>query len=1273
MSDAANPSKDAGAAPLSSWHDADFTNSDEVWPADWVDDERWMTGVGKKPFAPWGDPNDSEIACGNPDHDAATCAECDECDARWKWSHAKLWTTLAEARDYREMLPRPDGVVALIDSHEGEYTDTGDEYAFVDGDDIRCPETGEVHPDFLEILNRLGISYADISTSGTGVHVLYRGELPEAVTQANFEIDDEPWGDNEEVPSVEIYDQKHVCVVTGDHIVGTGAHIQRWDQDALEELLVDQLGEEALTDETGYDTEYEEASLELENYEPDATSSDEETSDIRDVLAAINKLTPADLNLDQLYAGEDSTGWSQWDPSVYRASKSKESLHSPDRSIFHDQKTGETFGVLGYFAAAHPDIDCAKPWRLQGEAWWRAVEEARQLGADIPAYIEEDSSQNKITTCAPPLVERDSLDVEARWDAMQGERYDAFLDHDAPTIWADEAGTGKTTNAAKAAYQRDRPHTVLFQQHAKAAEFLEDDATPPADEYYHMLGAEQKREECCRRAEWADDNRCPVHEQDVSACEHMCPVYDLDRDHPIRKLYGYLKRSLGPITAHVELREILPGHDDTCPWEDQFDDLEDESFVVGVHEYLQLRTVTDERDVIVDESPTTLQSNREISISELTQFRNATTAIAEDDDTEALHDELARFTDDIIDALTDPNASDTLADLEPPRIEDVYWRRLGKYERQNELDQRASEPHPVENFARAKLEYCETMLANVREAATDLAGGDDDSDLDPNLMPMLHDAIFAAAVEAGLSDDIGLAAAAAPAVLSACPTCGASLAEEDDHRVCTNDECTWTEDDDFIVPRLKYAEKARCIAYLATPADHGDDELALAMRSRPRPRTLPDEPLILNATARPEKVAAIWEVNRNEITVAGDDPVEANMKVTQLLDGQYHPGTVSDLESLQSRFQQAVDNLAAIYDKPLIVGSYDTVERATSWLDTPENATVLHFHAARGFNRDECDAVIVLGAPHPPVDKLQREAELLAVQNDGVRVGGTEHGPRDGAAGEPIWRKLDYEDDQGNGRAVQTKTYTGLVGTLFQEHREDELEQIVHRVRPVLAEETKHVHLLTNVPTRLPIDDVAHLDELTDGIRATLPVSDAALDLAQLIHHAADGDIPGVRPGMLLEKAGATLTSNPNPGRDGTVVELNRRVIHRLATMPATKAFVAGTDVDIDVEALDVSYKTISRWVDALEEVGLVSIGEYVHREGETLTIELSTLTSALEVLTTSEYVKVAVTRKLRRLLRESGSNAAWIAAARALFGLGDGSSAPEEDAAAASSGGGSG
>ncbi len=64
-----------------------------------------------------------------------------------------------------------------------------DPFVFVDRDDVRDPEIGEIHPIFEAILEHLGVTYADISTSGAGVHAVYRGEIPlKGVGQATFDI-----------------------------------------------------------------------------------------------------------------------------------------------------------------------------------------------------------------------------------------------------------------------------------------------------------------------------------------------------------------------------------------------------------------------------------------------------------------------------------------------------------------------------------------------------------------------------------------------------------------------------------------------------------------------------------------------------------------------------------------------------------------------------------------------------------------------------------------------------------------------------------------------------------------------------------------------------------------------------------------------------------------------------------------------------------------------------------------------------------------------------
>ncbi|MDP9476534.1 MAG: hypothetical protein M3R38_12775 [Actinomycetota bacterium] len=54
---------------------------------------------------------------------------------------------------------------------------SGDPYAGVDLDDCRNPETGELQAWAEEIVASLG-GYAEVSPSGTGVHIIIRGKAP---------------------------------------------------------------------------------------------------------------------------------------------------------------------------------------------------------------------------------------------------------------------------------------------------------------------------------------------------------------------------------------------------------------------------------------------------------------------------------------------------------------------------------------------------------------------------------------------------------------------------------------------------------------------------------------------------------------------------------------------------------------------------------------------------------------------------------------------------------------------------------------------------------------------------------------------------------------------------------------------------------------------------------------------------------------------------------------------------------------------------------------
>ena len=112
-----------------------------------------------------------------------------------------------------------------------EYVETGDVegigFVFtdddpivgVDLDDCREPDTYEAEPPARDIIDRLD-SYTEISPSGTGFHVLLKGELPEGRNRRG---------------SVELYDSARYFTVTGKHVSETPLRVAR-RQDALEAI-----------------------------------------------------------------------------------------------------------------------------------------------------------------------------------------------------------------------------------------------------------------------------------------------------------------------------------------------------------------------------------------------------------------------------------------------------------------------------------------------------------------------------------------------------------------------------------------------------------------------------------------------------------------------------------------------------------------------------------------------------------------------------------------------------------------------------------------------------------------------------------------------------------------------------------------------------------------------------------------------------------------------------------------------------------------------------
>ena len=93
----------------------------------------------------------------------------------------------------------------------------------IDWDNVRDPETGEVHPVVAAAIEEVD-AYAEISQSGEGIHQFVLGAIPGGFKKFIRHIDDKPFVDDDR-PQVEMYQSGRVCAMTGRHVEGSGEDV----------------------------------------------------------------------------------------------------------------------------------------------------------------------------------------------------------------------------------------------------------------------------------------------------------------------------------------------------------------------------------------------------------------------------------------------------------------------------------------------------------------------------------------------------------------------------------------------------------------------------------------------------------------------------------------------------------------------------------------------------------------------------------------------------------------------------------------------------------------------------------------------------------------------------------------------------------------------------------------------------------------------------------------------------------------------------------------
>jgi len=663
-------------------------------------------------------------------------------------------------------------------------------------------------------------------------------------------------------------------------------------------------------------------------------------------------------------------------------------------------------------------------------------------------------------------------------------------------------------------------------------------------------------------------------------------------------------------------------HDSPCAWQKQWDKLEDVETVVTVSNYITEERVNQVGPNILDDVSGYLEEEAVLTAEDLRGIAEGLRPLTEKGSaiSESV-DALIAFIERLQEELRKTGTPNKLETLSPPNFPTEGW-----------VEKRLPEDgdHLAETLAWIQHAYREYSLLKMSDETLQTQ-----TYYDPDDETMFHlDLIFMTAAVAGLpTDSVRRAIGATPGV-EECPRCeevsnfnkghtkddgnepwGQQNNGYEYHRC---DECGWSEGSDPITTEV--TELPRALAWIQEDnPDQRTPTHELVYRELPLVDDLPDpdNTVILDATPVPEAYALLFGIKADDVTVMGNEPAKLNANITQIVDGQYHRGTITDDkrgEAIQGRFQQAIDQLTDRHEDVIVVGH----NKCQGCFDVPDNARWVSFHAGRGLDFPEYDAVVIIGAPHTRPRDFRKDAELLAMNRNDIRIGGKEHSTRqDEEVGEPVYRKYYYEDEAGAGRAVPTKHYTGLTGELFRNRRENEVVQLAHRIRPITADEEKHIYLLTNVPTELPVDTLAKLSELIGSVEDHLDgvSSDVIKMLDECVALATEGR-PRQKDRYFHEWDEDTFAATTSQ-------------YHDLATKFGN---------------LDVTEETIRNYLDRLEELGLAKQSDnYIQRTGYTYEFDISTLKQALLVLHNGTNLEVDAFRRLSEKMAEADGTTDWL------------------------------
>lgn len=316
-----------------------------TFPEELKSREQWVvadtSGGGKQPFIPW-----------TP-------------GARGSWSDQDAQGSFEQAKRAAE--DNEEHKLGLVLTEE-------DPFVLIDFDDARDPKTGKIDSTVTDYIERAN-SYTDLSTSGTGLHIILQGELPDGIKAV-----DSPIGEN--AASVEVYDSNRFVVMTGEHLSSSPMHCVK-QQEVISELA----SESRTLNENTPDGITETPDRSREEISQVGITTDPDV-----VWDAVRHTAPSDIRLKSEVTEERSDGTKSRDPSWEHSDSGTRIGEFEDGFVYRE-------GMVG--------IDCLQMVALEegiihnprdypdGEDFWNAVDALRSRGAAIPEYQHVQGTQEE--------------------------------------------------------------------------------------------------------------------------------------------------------------------------------------------------------------------------------------------------------------------------------------------------------------------------------------------------------------------------------------------------------------------------------------------------------------------------------------------------------------------------------------------------------------------------------------------------------------------------------------------------------------------------------------------------------------------------------------------------------------------------------------------------------------------------------------------------------------------------------------------------------------